>query len=210
MAASGAREGKRYHHGELRQALVAAGRKLLEEKGIRGFTLRECARRAEVSHAAPAHHFASIDDLLAAIATRGYEELTAAMAKEAQRAKADPTARLVAQGVGYMAFAAANPMLFQLMFSKEANSVETRELEAAAKSSYQLHLAAVEDVIPKAPTEVRRRMADFAWSTVHGFITLVLEGQIGEDDSSRALKARGLAMLAAMAETVVRAGGVDD
>ena len=70
---------RRYHHGELREALVAAGRKLLEEKGLRGFTLRECARRAQVSHAAPAHHFASLDDLLAEIATRGYHELTAAM-----------------------------------------------------------------------------------------------------------------------------------
>lgn len=205
-----AKPGKRYHHGELKQALVSAGRKLLEEKGIRGFTLRECARRAEVSHAAPAHHFASIDDLLAAIAARGYEELTAAMANEAKRAKPEPAAQLVGQGVGYMAFAAANPMLFQLMFSKEANRVETQGLAAAAKNAYQLHLAAVEAVIPKAPSEVRKRMADFAWSTVHGFITLVLEGQIGEDDSSRALKARGLATLAAMAETVVRAGGVED
>ena len=54
-----------YHHGELREALITAGRALLEEKGLRGFTLRECARRAGVSHAAPAHHFASLNDLLA-------------------------------------------------------------------------------------------------------------------------------------------------
>ena len=59
-----AKAGKRYHHGELKEALVSAGRKLLEEKGLRGFTLRECARRAQVSHAAPAHHFKSMDDLL--------------------------------------------------------------------------------------------------------------------------------------------------
>src|ERR1700675_828300 len=96
-----------YHHRGLREALVAAGRKLLEEKGLRGFTLRECARRASVSHAAPAHHFRSIDNLLAEIATLGYHELTCAMAAEARRAPADPASRLVAQGVGYMAFAAA-------------------------------------------------------------------------------------------------------
>ena len=95
----GAREdlSKPYHHGELREALVAAGRKLLEEQGLRGFTLRECARRAEVAHAAPAHHFASIDDLLAEIATRGYRELVAVMEAEARRAGAEPTARLVAR-----------------------------------------------------------------------------------------------------------------
>ena len=66
-----------YHRPGLREDLVAAGRILLEEKGLRGFTLRECARRADVSHAAPAHHFASINDLLAEIATRGFGELKA-------------------------------------------------------------------------------------------------------------------------------------
>src|SRR5262245_63504551 len=95
-----AKSGKPYHHGELREALVSAGRKLLEERGLRGFTLRECARRATVSHAAPAHHFASIDDLLAEIATRGYHELTAAMSAEARRSGGDADASLVGQGVG--------------------------------------------------------------------------------------------------------------
>src|SRR5215469_7205745 len=166
-----ARQDKPYHHGELREALLTAGCKLLEERGLRGFTLRECARRAQVSHAAPAHHFASIDDLLAEIATQGYQELTAAMAAEARRKNGDAAARLVAQGVGYMA------------------------------------RAAVEAVIPQASGEVKERMVDFAWAAVHGFITLVLEGQLGEKDSARALKARGLAALSVMVEAVVRAGG---
>lgn len=200
-----ARSGKPYHHGELREALVAAGRKLLEERGLRGFTLRECARRAEVSHAAPAHHFASIDDLLAEIATRGYGELCEAMAAEAARAGADPTGRLVAQGVGYMAFAAAHPVLFQLMFSREANRFETPALAEAARAAYRLQRAAVEAVIPQAPPEVQERMVDFARATVHGFITLLLEGQLGEQDSSQALKARSLALLSATVESVLRA-----
>jgi AcrR family transcriptional regulator len=199
-----------YHHGELREALVAAGRKLLEERGLRGFTLRECARRAEVSHAAPAHHFSSIDDLLAEISTRGYRELIAVIEAEARRAKPEPAARLVAQGVGYMAFAAAHPALFQLMFNREASRFETPGLAAAAKQAYNLQLAAVDAVIPKASPELRKRMADFAWASMHGFIVLVLEGQIGEGESPRALKAKSLAMLAAMAETVVRVGGVAD
>jgi AcrR family transcriptional regulator len=198
---------KPYHHGELREALVAAGRKLLEEKGLRGFTLRECARRAEVSHAAPAHHFASIDALLAEIATRGYHELTAAMKAEADRAPADPVRRLVGLGVGYMAFAAAHPVLFQLMFSREGNRFETSALAEASRTAYRLQLEAVAAVIPQAAAETRERMADFAWSAVHGFITLVLEGQLGEKDSSKTLNARGLAVLSAMVEAVVRAGG---
>ncbi len=198
---------KPYHHGELREALVTAGRKLLEERGLRGFTLRECARRAGVSHAAPAHHFASIDDLLAEIAARGHHDLVAAMSAEARRSDGSLAARLVGLGVGYMAFAAANPVLFQLMFSREANRFETPGLAQASQAAYHLQREAVEAVIPQASGEVKDRMVDFAWASVHGFITLVLEGQLGERDSPRALKARGLAALSAMVEAVVRAGG---
>ena len=196
-----------YHHGQLREALATSGRALLEEKGIRGFTLRECARRAGVSHAAPAYHFASIDDLLAELAARGFGELAAAMDAEAGRAEGGATGRLVAQGVGYMAFAAGNPALFQLMFSREANRLDTPALAAAAEKVRTLHAAAVEAVIPHASGEIKQRMTDFAGASVHGFIGLLLDGQIGGKDSSRALKARGLSLLSAMAETVVRAGG---
>lgn len=195
-----------YHHGDLKEALVASGRKLLEEKGVRGFTLRECARRADVSHAAPAHHFASMDDLLAELVRRGFEELAGAMTAEAGRAGTEPTARLVGLGVGYMAFAAANPILFQLMFSQEAVRLEAKQAEGGAEAVRDRLAATVEEVLGHASGEVRQRMVDFAWGTMHGFITLVLEGGIGGHDSSRALKARGLATLAAMAETVVRSG----
>ncbi|MDP1751934.1 MAG: TetR/AcrR family transcriptional regulator [Reyranella sp.] len=199
-----------YHHGQLREALVTSGRALLEEKGIRGFTLRECARRAGVSHAAPAYHFASIDDLLAELAARGFDELAAAMTAEADRVKGAEdaaTGRLVGQGVGYMAFAAGNPALFQLMSSREANRLDTPALAAAADKVRSLHAAAVEAVIPHASGEIKQRMADFVGASVHGFISLLLDGQIGGKDSSRALKARGLSLLSAMAETVIRTGG---
>ncbi len=196
-----------YHHGQLREALVTSGRALLEEKGIRGFTLRECARRAGVSHAAPAYHFASIDDLLAELAARGFDELAVAMTTEANRAAGGAAAGLIGQGVGYMAFAAGNPALFQLMSSREANRLDTPALAAAADKVRALHAAAVEAVIPHASGEIKQRMADFAGASVHGFISLLLDGQIGGKDSSRALKARGLSLLSAMAETVVRAGG---
>jgi len=195
-----------YHHGDLREALIASGRKLLEEKGVRGFTLRECARRAEVSHAAPAHHFASMDDLLAELVRRGFEELAASMTAEAHRVEDEPAARLVGLGVGYMAFAAANPVLFQLMFSQEAVRLEAKQSADGAEAVRGLLAVTVEDVLGHASGEVRQRMVDFAWATMHGFITLVLEGGIGGRDSSRALKTRGLAALAAMAETVVRSG----
>ncbi len=69
----------RYHHGDLRSALVSAGRELLARRGLHGFTLRECARIAGVTHAAPAHHFPTVGDLLAEIAAIGFEELDRSM-----------------------------------------------------------------------------------------------------------------------------------
>ena len=80
---------------------------------------------------------------------RGYRELSEAMIAEAKRVDGDAAARVVAQGVGYIAFAAANPVLFQLMFSREGNRFETPALQAAAKSAYHLHREAVEAVIPQ-------------------------------------------------------------
>ena len=65
---------KPYHHGDLYETLVNAGTELLKDKGLEHFTLRECARRAGVSHAAPKNHFASVEDLLCEIAARGFEQ----------------------------------------------------------------------------------------------------------------------------------------
>jgi len=199
-----------YHRPGLREDLVAAGRILLEEKGLRGFTLRECARRADVSHAAPAHHFASINDLLAEIATRGFGDLKATIESEAAKADAfgvgsGAAGQLVGRGMGYMAFAAAHPMLFRLMFNRETEDFATPPLLAAAKEARELHFASIEAALPGAGAAVKAQMSDFAWATVHGFITLVLERQIGDGEPMRLVKARSLAVLSAMADAVVRA-----
>jgi AcrR family transcriptional regulator len=107
---------KTYHHGDLREALIRAAVELLEEKGLTSFTLRECARRAGVSHAAPAHHFATAADLLAEIAARGFERFVAALGQAAEAAGTLPEARLAAMGQAYVAFALANPAVYGLMF----------------------------------------------------------------------------------------------
>ena len=198
---------KPYHHGELREALVAAGRKLLEEKGLRGFTLRECARRAQVSHAAPAHHFASIDDLLAEIATRGYRELAAAMTAEARRRAAMPRPGWLARA--WATWPSRPPIPRSSSSCSAARPTTSRRRRWPRRPSPPTTCTAKRSrrSFPQASGDVKERMVDFAWAAVHGFITLVLEGQLGEQDSSRALKARGLAALSAMVEAVVRAGG---
>src|SRR5271154_5377596 len=104
-----------YHHGDLERALIAAARGLLEKEGIEALSLRAVARAVGVSPAAPYHHFADKDALLAAVAAQGFRELTAAMKKRMTR-ETEPTKRFLGTGAGYVAFAAANPALFRLMF----------------------------------------------------------------------------------------------
>ena len=142
-----------YHHGDLREVLVAAGRRLLEEKGLRGFTLRECARRAEVSHAAPAHHFASIDDLLAEIATRGYHELCR-HGNEAKRASRTdrPAGRAGRRLHGLRRRQSdAVPADVHARSRYEAPGV------AARPQAYHLQLAAVDAVIPRPRRKCSKR-----------------------------------------------------
>src|SRR5215468_6211539 len=95
---------KPYHHGNLREVLLEAAIRLIAEVGPTAFTLREVARRADVSHNAPYRHFRDRDDLLAAVAAQGFRELTRAM-NEAAATKSDVLERLKYAGLGYVTFA---------------------------------------------------------------------------------------------------------
>src|SRR5580700_4662434 len=98
------RKPKPYHHGHLREALLQAAIRLIAEVGPQGFTLREVARRAGVSHNAPYRHFHDKDELVAAVAMEGFERLTAAMKRSAARGSTAPE-RLRLCGHGYVSFA---------------------------------------------------------------------------------------------------------
>src|SRR5689334_5464324 len=106
-----------YHHGDLYETLVKSGTELLIEQGIDKFTLRECARRAGVSHAAPKNHFDSVEDLLCEIAARGFEQFFQALDAAANSEPVPtPENRLAAMGRAYVAFARRNPAIYLLMF----------------------------------------------------------------------------------------------
>jgi AcrR family transcriptional regulator len=170
------RKAGRYHHGRLKEALVVAGRTLLEQRGLHGFTLRECARRARVSHAAPAHHFGSIGDLLAEIAAQGFDDLSAAM-DAAAADKQDTAQRLIALGRGYVGFALANAAVFQLMFNRDAYGNKSARLERAVKAGYPQLTDGIGNVIPQSSPAAQQAMADLAWASAHGFAMLALGGE---------------------------------
>jgi AcrR family transcriptional regulator len=170
------RKAGHYHHGRLKEALIGAGRALIEQRGLQGFTLRECARRAGVSHAAPAHHFDSVGDLLAEVAARGFDDLSAAMDAAAADSE-DAARRLVALGRGYVVFALANQAVFQLMFSGGTDRDKNEQLQRAAKAAYARLSDAISNVIPHGSPAARQAMADLAWAGVHGFAMLALGGE---------------------------------
>jgi AcrR family transcriptional regulator len=198
------RQAGHYHHGRLKEALISAGRVLIEQRGLPGFTLRECARRAHVSHAAPAHHFRSVDDLLAEIAAQGFEDLAKAM-DAAASVERDPGRRLAAFGRAYVAFALSNKAVFQLMFNRASRSNDNAHLAIAGKAAYARLIEGIASVIPQGAPAARQAMADLAWASVHGFAMLALGGELDREGTSEtAFKRRLDAVLHLIAEVMTR------
>jgi AcrR family transcriptional regulator len=126
-----------YHHGDLRGALIKAGEAELAERGLEGFSLRGVARRAGVSHAAPAHHFQDAGGLLTALAAEGFRRFLQRQLLRQKKAKPDPIAQMVASGLGYIDFAMAHPALFRLMFSSGRPAHASPELAEAARAAFE-------------------------------------------------------------------------
>lgn len=161
-----------YHHGDLRAALLDAAGSILQEKGVEGFSLRECARRAGTSHAAPAHHFGDAQGLLSEFAALGFERMVAMMRAARAQAGPDASTHLRATGRAYIDFALANRAAFQLMFRADrlaGGHVRLGAARAAAFEELRSALAALHGGTAPLPPLM------LAWSAVHGFATLVLE-----------------------------------
>lgn len=166
-----------YHHGDLREALVQAGIDILEEQGLAALTLRETARRAGVSHAAPYHHFADKHALLAGIAHRGFGIQRDEMAMRA--AGADSASNgLRGFGIGYAAFAERHPSLFRLMYSQQRFTPDAQgEQDRATTGVYPEMIDGICQATGCTPDEARF-VGILLWSTMHGLAMLWLEGQL--------------------------------
>src|ERR1700728_2909265 len=133
-------KGKRsaYHHGDLRQQLLLAAERIILERGVDGFTLREAARRAGVSAAAPAHHFKDANGLLTEVALLGFREFGDALEAADKAGGADPGRRLREQAVAYVDFALKHPARFQLMFRDDKHDHTNVEFKSVAERSYRI------------------------------------------------------------------------
>jgi len=179
MAKGETGERESYHHKGLRLALISAADAILRERGVEGFTLREAARRAGVSAAAPGHHFGNSAGLLTEIAILGFEELTRALQ---QASRIEPaTARLRAQGIAYARFALTHPGRFHLMFRHDLLLAEDDRLKARGESALgelEQTIRALRALPPDQPINgASRAVLLGVWSTVHGFAHLALDGK---------------------------------
>ena len=173
---------KKYHHGDLKRALVEAGLEILEESGLEKLTLRAIAARVGVSHTAPKNHFDSLNDLLAAVAAEGFREHAAAM-QIGVEGTSPGEERLAAATAGYVQFARENPALFRLMFSPRFNESHYPELEEAGQASYQVlsDIAKGLDWPRRVQTEDAGleafRTEYMLWVFAHGYASLMIEGR---------------------------------
>ncbi len=208
----------RYHHGDLRRALLDTALLVVEEQGVDALSLRDLARRLGVSHAAPDHHFPDRLSLLVALAAEGYERLTAEM-QAAVAGVAPGAARLVAVGEGYLRFALEHPSHTQIMFGPEVARLspwprELREPGERARRVLDAEVEALAGLPPRAHGAPRHPFVELhafsAWALVHGAARLWIDGPMrasmarhGRDRA--AFEERALAALTNLAEGVARA-----
>ena len=162
-----------YHHGDLRDACITAGLRLLEEGGIDAVTIRGVARITGVSHTAPLHHFAHREALLDAIAQRGFDRMLAALAASVPDPATPPVVQLRAYGLAYVDTAVASPRLFDLMFGRPRDAVG----ETAGLLLVDLCAAAIARGDLAGSDALR--LSHLLWSAVHGLASLYVSGYLG-------------------------------
>lgn len=164
---------RHYHHGDLRRAILDAAVAAIAQSGPAALSLRDLARRAEVSHAAPAHHFGDKAGVLTALAAEGYDLLADALFEARDR-----TGEFLEVGVAYVRFAIAYRPHFEVMYRPDLYDPEDPAVRAARKRAGEA-LYAGAATVPGRPADVDTRVAGVAaWSLVHGFASLWLHGSL--------------------------------
>lgn len=178
---------RKYHHGDLKTALINAANTLLKEKGIEALSLRTLASVVGVSHMAPYAHFKNKTELFQAIAASGFDGLAQRM--EAVKAEQGASRLILDYGTQYIEFAIANAPLYRLMLSQtqvtgpqHSDQVThmSDELITASKRPYALLVNAFFDI--SQDKDMQNVRAQGAWAMVHGIASLLIDGHLNIPD----------------------------
>jgi AcrR family transcriptional regulator len=180
----------RYHHGDLRRALLEEALRTIEAHGVESLTLRTVGERLGVSRTALYRHFSDKQALLATVGREGFRLLRLTLV-EAWEQHDRGRAGLDAMGLAYVTFAAAHPSHYRVMFGRFLESCEKdAEFIAEATSAFQV---LVDALVEQQQAGLVRRddpliQARMIWSLVHGMAMLVIDGQLrGTDERGEAL-----------------------
>jgi AcrR family transcriptional regulator len=174
------RRPKTYHHGDLRRTLIEAGLEVLEQGGVAALELREVARRAGVSHAAPYRHFADKGAFMAALIEVGFHRLARQIEETILSVPNQPEVRLQRLASAYVHFALANPWLMREMFSGLTIEKESySSVQDATKAVSKLFITIVEEGQSQGLVRAGNsgELASVIWSLLHGMSVLIIEGQ---------------------------------
>lgn len=173
------RDGRGYHHGNLREALIEAALGLIAAKGPEGFTFAEAAREAGVSAAAPYRHFRDREALVLEVARRGFEKFTEVLERGWDQGQPDPMTALKKLGHAYLAFAREETPLFSAMFESGIPVTADRDLKTASDAAFDVVRRAAERACAEIDEQRRppaSMVALHVWSFSHGIACLFARG----------------------------------
>jgi AcrR family transcriptional regulator len=172
---------EKYHHGDLKNALIEAAIDILAEDGVQGLSLRKVASRAGVSHAAPYAHFTDKQALIAAVSTEGFRRLGTLLQAARDAHPNDPLRQLIEGGLAYIKFALDDPDHFRITLSgvvkKEKDYPALVQATAEAFGIVREIVSACQQKGILHPGDLDL-MAVSVWGTIHGLVALVLDGQV--------------------------------
>lgn len=161
-----------YHHGDLPNSLRSAAADVLTERGVAGFSLREVARRAGVSHAAPAHHFGDAAGLLTAVAVEAFQHLTAET-EAAIESVDDPVDALARLGRAYVGISVARPGHCSVVFRKDVVDGDDPEYRAWGDRAFGVLVGAIQRLADERAPELDVLLAaQLCWSSMQGLVAL--------------------------------------
>jgi AcrR family transcriptional regulator len=181
----GRKRADRYHHGDLRRALLQAAVVTIRRHGVEGLTLRGVGNTLGVSRTALYRHFTDKAALLAAVAAEGFRMLRAELTGSWERA-GHGLRGLQAMGEAYVRFALAHPSHYRVMFGADISDVEHAELAQEGAGAFQVLVDAITELQEQrlAHRDDPRQMALFVWATTHGVAMLAIDGRLGRESSA--------------------------